>query len=183
MKNTFTVLPIEQMKIIKRINFVTENKFNQDIIIGFIIYERNLSPTYKFDSKKTDENRFSYLVSYPKQESYPNDEIDNLILNTVKGIYPKSLVHNELLFSSIDVENLERLVKRPNEKTIFIISPDFSEMDVTDLIGKQFNCFRKSVNIYVDSSSDLIKNISLSGKCEFNRHNEIYKLLDTITFL
>lgn len=52
MNNTITVLPIEEMRIIKRIDFLTLNKNNVEIRIGFIVYEREFNPDYKFVQNK-----------------------------------------------------------------------------------------------------------------------------------
>ncbi len=183
MNNTITVLPVEQVKIVKRIDLLTQNKNNIEIRIGFIVYEREFSPDYKFVEKKKDEKDFLYLSTYPKQEDYPSDEIDELILLSIKNTFSNSRIHSELLFSSFDTDNLNRLIKRPNEKANFIVRPEFYGQDLVFLVGKSFKAFIKNINVYVDGSSELIKLLTFNGYCKFENHEEVYSRLDKIKFL
>ncbi|MCT4583109.1 MAG: hypothetical protein N4A35_16985 [Flavobacteriales bacterium] len=184
MNKTQTVLPVSEMKIIKRINIVSQNWHPENLPIGFIIYERNFTEEYKILPEEKDSNNLSNLISgYPKQENYPHDEIDELILNTVKTEYPKSFVQNKLVFTSSDIEYFDNLIKRPFEKALFRIKPDFSNLDLSLLSGQEFECINQEINVYVDHSSELIKNIFLDGNCDFDHHKALFRALKTIKFL
>lgn len=183
MDNTIKILPIEEMRIVKRVDIIARDRYNFDTRIGFVIYERQFRPDYKFAEKEKSENEFLNLTSYPRQEDFPSDEIDELILSTIKLTHPKSQIHNELLFSSFDVDSLNNLINRPAEKANLIIRPEFYGQDLEFLVGKSFKAFLKSVNIYVDGSSELIKNLAFYGCCNFKSHEVIYARLDKIKFL
>lgn len=183
MNNTITVLPIEEMRIVKRIDLLTQTKHNIEIRMGFILYEREFSPDYKFIENKKEEKDFLYLSTYPKQEDYPSDEIDELILSSIKSAFSNAQIHSELLFSTFDTDNLNRLVKRPNEKANFIVRPEFYGQDLAFLVGKSFKSFFKEINVYVDGSSELIKHLTFNGYCKYEKHEEVYSRLDKIKFL
>lgn len=175
------VLLAEEMKIIKRINIVSKDNFDKDIIIGFLLYKRNQTFNYKFKTFDEDKNYLS-LLSPVSEDRYPSDEIDDLILTTVKNKYPMSFVINRLLFTTLDVDNLNRLIERPYEKCDIKISPDISKKSVLELMGRDIICFHKNIKIYMDLSSKFLKNIYLSGTCDFNRQAEIVKLLNEVLF-
>lgn len=77
MNNTITVLPIDEMRIVKRIDLLTQNKNNIEIRIGFIVYEREFSPDYKFVEKKKDEKDFLYLSTYPNKKNTRTMKLTN----------------------------------------------------------------------------------------------------------
>lgn len=58
------------------------------------MYKRILSTNYKFIEVPESQRDFSYYIDYPKQDLYPNDNVDNLILQSIRNSYPKSLVKN-----------------------------------------------------------------------------------------
>ncbi|WP_338378052.1 hypothetical protein [uncultured Flavobacterium sp.] len=183
MKNVIKILRPEEMKFIKKINIISKNRLENDIVIGFLLYERSISLDYTFKPKEDSIDKITYLITYPKQTDYPTDEIDELILETIKLSYPNSIVHSKMLFSSGDIEWLENLKDRPFEISNLIIRPDFFGQDIEKLVGKEFEIFRKDLKIYVDSSSELIKNNVFYGQCYYEKHLAIYQKLNTINFL
>ncbi|WP_158974286.1 hypothetical protein [Cellulophaga sp. L1A9] len=183
MKTTISVLSVNEMKIIKQVNLVIQNRNKIDITAGIILYEREFSETYTFEEKKKDEKDFFHFSTYPKQEDYPNDHLDSLILETIKTDFPKAQFKSNLLFSSSDVEHYDNLTKRPFEKAELNCIPDFSGIDLSRLPTTTFKGFRKEINIYVDGSSEVIKNRIFKGYCDFRNHEQIYDRLDAIKFL
>jgi hypothetical protein len=183
MTNTVKILEPSEMKFLKRVNIVSPNFSGRDTTLGFLLYERIPNEGYNFIAKKNGMDDFQYLLSYPKQENYPKDIIDETIFQSIKIDYPNSSVHNDFLFSSADIENLNRLTKFPFEKGEIVIKPDFSEVPFEKLIGKEFDVFRKEINIYTSGPKELITNLGFYGQCDFSKHQEIYKLLNVIQFL
>ncbi|MEJ4087066.1 hypothetical protein [Galbibacter orientalis] len=182
MKTTITVLPVHEMKIIKQVNLVIQNRNGIDVTVGFILYDRKFSETYKFKDKTKDEKDFFHFITYPKQEDYPSDDLDSLILEAINSDFPKAQVKSNLLFSSSDVEYYENLINRPSEKAELNFIPDFSGIDISRLPNKSFKGFRKEINIYVDGSTEIIKNRVFKGYCDFENHEQIYDRLDEIYF-
>jgi len=183
MINKIKILPYKEIKIIKKINLVAKIRFETDVIIGFLLYERELSDNYKFQEKKKEESDFIYLSTYPKQEDFPEDLIDNILFETIKINYPNSNLHNELLFTTSDVENLTNLIRQPYKVSTFIIRPDFSGQRLEGLVGMEFEAFTKSVNLYTSFPAEIIKDLVFYGTCNFEKHKEIYNILEGIKFL
>ncbi len=183
MKTEIKILQKEYVKIVKRISIVSQNRFDNDIVIGYLLYERNFSPDYRFDSKQNEEKESFIIGPYPRQEDFPKDELDDLVLKIVCSKYPKSLLHNVLLFSTSDVAMIENWTNKPCEQLEINIAPDFSGYNLEMLSGRMFTQYRRKVNVYVDGSSEMIKNIILFGHCDLNRHDQIYDLLDNLVFL
>jgi len=183
MENKFKILSLDEVKIIKRVNIVTHNRLGNEITIGFILYERNFSDNYKFKETKEEDKDFTYFIYYPRQEDFPFDEIDNLILETIQSNYPKSFTENKLIFTTSDIEQLKNLVKRPFEKSKLIIRPDFTGQEYEKLISIEFKTFYKDIRIFFEGSSQLIKGLYFYGNCDFEKREEIYQKLDEIKFI
>jgi hypothetical protein len=183
MANTIQILPAKEVKLIKQINLVSQNRHGVEIIIGFLFYERNFSSNYKMAGRKENVSELEYLLTYPKQNDFPEDEIDILLLYTIKSEFPKSTVFNKTLFTTSDVLILKNYTNRPSEKADIIISPDFSGQQLENLVGKSFKQFGESVNLYANGPIDYLKNIMFNGECDFARHAEIIDQLYRIEFL
>lgn len=184
MNKTITVLPIEEMRIVKRIDLLIQNKNNIEIRTGFIVYLREFSPDYKLLAKKKEEKGFLNLSTNLKQEDYPSDEIDELILSSIKNTFSNARIHSEDLFSSFDTDNLKRLIERPSEKANFIVRPELYGQVLELPVSKSFNPFFKNIiNVYVDGPSELIKQLTFNGFCKFENHQEVYSSLNKIKFL
>lgn len=181
MKETSKVLEFSEFKIIKTVNIVAKNNFGNDFVIGFFIYERELNSNYRFESKNENEKDFFRLFNYPNESDYPKDELDEIILNSVLEYYSNSYIKSELLFSSSDIERLENKTKRPFEKTIIWIKPSLVGKDLTRL-QQQYTILKIPINVYVQGSSELIKNLYFESNCDFDRKNEIYDKLELIKF-
>jgi hypothetical protein len=185
MKTTISVLPVNEMKIIKQVNLVIQNRNGIDDTAGIILYERRFSATYRFQEKNKDEDEkdFFHFATYPKQADYPSDDLDLLIFEAIKADFPKAQVISNLLFSSSDIEHYSNLTNRPSEKADLTFIPNFSGIDLNRLPNKTFSGFRKYINIYVNGSSEVIKSRVFKGYCDFENHEEIYVRLDGIKFL
>lgn len=183
MQNTFKVLPIEEVKIIKRINIVSQDRFGNDIIIGFILYQRGFSADYKFKETKEEDRDFAYFISYPRQEDFPTDSIDDLLLQTIQNNYPKSYIFNQLKFTTSDVEQFKNLINRPSEKSDLVIRPDFTGQQYERLVEIDFTSFNEEIKVFVEGSSQLIKGLNFYGNCNFENRNEIYQQLEEIEFI
>lgn len=183
MKKTFSILPVEEIRIIKRVVIVSDNAVNRDISIGYFLYERLLSSEYRFIEKKEEEKDFDYYLTYPKQEDFPKDKIDELILQAIQNNYPKSFTISYSLISSLDKENIELFKNRPSEKSSIIFSPDLSNLDYSKFAGKDINYMKIDMNVFVDFKLEYIKNLFFYGKYDLSKENEIFNSLDKIKFI
>jgi len=158
-----TFLPIEQMRILKQVILINDSKYERDVSIGYILYEREFSPSYRFKETTKEERDFNYLVDYPRQDSYPNDKVDDLILQSIRNTFPKSRVRNHSIICNLDQEKLRVLQNRTIERNSMHITPDLSGLDIYNLAGKKFRTVPKEFNIYSESRIDDIKNLTFFG--------------------
>ncbi|MBQ0733894.1 hypothetical protein [Aquimarina celericrescens] len=178
MTNTFKILPTSEMKIIKKIELITSNSNDMDIVAGFIIYKRELSSKYSFTEQTKNRNSLHRPLKYLKHDEYPKDNIDQLILETIQKEFPKARLRNNLLFSTSDVEYYDKLIKRPYEEAELIIEPDFLGMEIQEPESKIITRFWRNVNIYVNHSKESIKNITFKGNCDFTNREHICDQLE-----
>ncbi|MBI1770009.1 MAG: hypothetical protein HY015_03565 [Bacteroidetes bacterium] len=171
-----TFLPIEDMRVLKQIILVNDSKYGRDVSIGYILYEREFSSNYKFKETPKEEKDFKYHLEYPRQDSYPNDKVDDLILQSIKNTFPKSRLRNHSIVCNIDQQKLMALQNRTVEKSDVQITPDFSGIDIYSLAGKQFKTVRKVFSIYSESQIDDITNLAFFGYYDISDN----KILDGV---
>lgn len=110
-------LPVEEMSVLKQVYIVSDFQGTGDFRIGYLLYLRKLSDTYRFVEVEEEKKDFNYHLTYPKQEYFPNDVLDELILQSVKNIYPKSYTFSHSILFTMDLELIERLKDRPHERS------------------------------------------------------------------
>ena len=153
---TITSLELNEFRILKHIQFSTDAKF-----AGFpnksVIYKRKFSNNYKFSQSEPEENtlenRMGRLMSdFPKQQNYPNDRIDEIILKAISDIYPNTTVRNELIVFNVDLEKIERIKNKRSNRGNIIFSPTIADYsDLTKYVGRQFSSPVVEINIYSNS--------------------------------
>ena len=156
---TIQGLNIEDCRILKKISIIADRNYGESEI-GQIFYKRKINENYNFikqaEADKIEKNRFENLLyGYPREENYPNDEFDDLILDGIKYKYPKSIVKNDLILFNSDLENLE-ILKNQNlipAKLYFI--PKINDTSRIFLYaGKEFNSPEFDLNIYSNYSTE-----------------------------
>lgn len=177
---TIKFLDQEDWKILKEISIVSTNQYGVEITIGVIIYDRQITSDYKL-KEDPEPNQIKRLLDYPKQELFTNDELDELILNAVKSKFPKSFIRSHQVLWDSDEKRFDYLLKRPSEKAILEIRPDFSNIDIYTLSGKTYPLFKKEINIYQDFTLESIKSHFFTANCDFERREnlitELYKVV------
>ncbi|RZJ47997.1 MAG: hypothetical protein EOO44_21695, partial [Flavobacterium sp.] len=149
------MLDMQDQKIIKQINIISKTPHGTDTVIGLAVYDREINNNYKYQDGTT-ENRISKLINYPKQEHFPSDAVDQMILNSIKEIYPNSFITNYHLIWDNDIERIKHFLDRPKEEAFLEVRPDFSQIDLKTLLGKNIDIFRRKINIYQNYSLDSI---------------------------
>lgn len=169
-------LPIDDIRIIKLIRI--SKKVQNISVDGHIVYTRTFSNTYKMQDNnkiKTETERFGELFNGTPQSSYPNDEIDNLILTAVQTVYPEAEFFNKLLLFNVDEENNRYLKSRPKETCAIYILPNIT------MTGFHVQCqvFVKELNIYVDwIDANAFNNEGYSLYYQPNRESDLKLLLN-----
>lgn len=179
---TITVLPLEEIRVLKQIIIVNDSQKNDEISLGYILYERKMSQDYKFNETPKEKRDFKYYLDYPKQESFPNDKVDDIFLQSIKNRFPKSKLKNHLIICNVDLEKIKMLQNQPNESSQIQITPDFSVVDLSTIAGKQFEQAFKQIKIYADFRLEDIKNLAFFGYYDLN-DVEIINKIQEIKFI
>ncbi|WP_461378042.1 hypothetical protein [Cloacibacterium normanense] len=184
---TIEGLNIEDCRVLKEIFIIGDRNFGESTI-GQIFYKRKINENYNFiKQKEYDERKENTLLEkllegYPKQENYPNDELDDLILSGIKQQYPKSKIKNSLILFNIDLENLEILKNQNRFPSKFYITPVINNMsDFFMYSGKSFESPELDLNIFSNYSNIFMENHSFSFHYDIENNN-LKTLLSTIEF-
>lgn len=176
------MLDFQEWKIMKEIHIVSQNSYDQEIVIGVIAYLRKIQKDY-YLKKDPEPNEFLRLLNYPKQDLFPQDYLDEIILNSVKEKHPKSFVRNTEISFDSDIEKINIITQVPKQLARFEVRPNFSQVDLSKFVGQSLYFFIKDINIYQHFTADSIKGKYFTGICDFNTQTETYKKLDEIEFL
>ncbi len=179
---TMKMLDFQDWKIMKEIHIVSQNSHKQEIVIGVIAYLREIKRDY-YLKNDPEPNEFLRLLHYPKQDLFPQDYLDEIILNSIKNEYPKSFVRNTEISFDSDIEKIKIITQVPKQTARFEVRPNFSQVDLSKFVGQTFNFFIKNINIYQHFTSDSIKGKYFTGVCDFKTQTETYKKLDEIEFI
>lgn len=178
---TIKLLDQENWKIVKEVNIVSTSQYGVEITIGVIIYDRKITSDYKLNDDP-EPNQIKRLLTYPKQDLFTHDELDELILNAVKSKFPKSFVRSYQVLWDSDEKRFNYLLKRPSEKAILEVRPDFSNVDIYSLRDRSFPCFYKEVNIYQEYTLESIRSNFFTTNCDFERSKDFIADLNKIVF-
>lgn len=176
---TFVMFQPEDVRFVKQILIGTEshNDFNA---IGYIMYQRQMSHTYKLRGMNK-ENPLGNL-NYPVDEDFPEDELDRLVLKIVKSSYKTSTVVNHFVISSLQLEQINRLMDRPKNEALFQLNPNLPSGQHPSILNGKYRYERK-IPIYTSGKSKGIENIGFVDYCSLVESSEIYDKLDEIEFL
>lgn len=182
---TLKWLDINDLKILKQIIIISAGQ-NGEYELGQIIYTRPYTTQYNLKKNEekdiTANNANRLLHEYPKQKNYPNDRIDEMIFDSIKQTFPKSILRNNTIFSTLDQEKLSLLKKKKIIRSAIYFSPEFSENEnVFDYVGKTFKAPKIGINIYSYFKSNL-----LEGRIFYANFNVIEEVvlekINTVTF-
>lgn len=177
------MLNADQWKIMKEISIVSKNRHDIEIVVGTIYYQRDITKNYKLGNDH-EPDKIIRLINYPKQDLFPQDNLDNLILSAITNKFPNSFVKSYEIFFNADSAKFEHFRKRPSEKAIIEVRPDFSQVNYQSLVENSFSLYRKEINIYQEFLKDSIQFQFFSSICDFATHGEtIKKLNEIIEFL
>ena len=176
------MLNFQDWKIMKEVHIVSKNSYEQEMAIGVINYLRKVEKDYCLQNDP-EKDKFLRLLNYPKQELFPQDIIDEIILNAVKEQFPKSFVRNTQISFDSDLEKIKIITQVPKQIARLEVRPNFSQVDLSKLVGQQLNFFIKDINIYQHFTSDSIKGKYFTGICNFHSQDDTYKKLDQVEFL
>lgn len=176
-----SVLPQNEIRIIKEIIVVSDHE-NKDASLGSIFYERDFTSEYKLEEIMPEKRDFTYYLNYPKQEYFPVDDLDGIILQSIRNSFPKSIVRNFIYFSTADVQRLKNLKNRPTEESTILFSPVLFAQDYRTLSNSTQHFYCPKINIYRDAKKEDVENLAFFGNYDLNDKTILSRLRD-VNFL
>ena len=179
---SITPLPTEEWRILKQIKLVADLGKGNPFSIGYLLYQRPLSPTYCMKSVPEEERDINYLLNYPQQELFPSDRVDNIILQAVKDRFPGSIVWNHTIIFNVDEERITVLKNRVKEPAQIIITPNPSDASFWKNSHQSFDIWRKEVTIYNDYTRESIQDLYFNGYYDL-KDMGVLDELDKVVFI
>lgn len=178
-------LDINDLKILKQIIIISD-KPNGEFELGQVIYTRPLTTEYNLkkqeEEDKTTNSLERLLQEYPKQKNYPNDRIDEIIFDSIRKTFPKSILRNDTIFFNVDEEKLSLLKNKNVIKSAIFFSPEFSDIvNVFDYAGKTFKATQIAINIYSYYKTDLLEGRIFYANYNVTEENVLDRL-NTVKF-
>lgn len=170
-------LNIEDCKILKQIIIVSDRKYGETEI-GSIFYKRNFTEDYKLNEVNEDEDPLDKLLyDYPKQENYPNDRLDEIIFESIKKNYPKSVLKNALIIFNVDLEKLEILKNKNSIKAKIYFTPwSKTYSDLYQFAGKTFKSPEVDLHVYSNYSDEITQGQTFIASYLLEEENVLNKL-------
>lgn len=176
---TLFMLRTDEVRFVKQILIGTDSK-NPFNAIGYIMYQRPMSYTYKL--REISKGSSLGGLNYPVAEDFPEDELDKLVMKIVKASYKISTVVNHLVMSSLDLEQINRLMDRPKNEALLKLNPNLPSGEHPSVLNGQYRYERK-IPIYTSNKSKGIENIAFVDYCSLDETSNNYDRLDSLEFL
>lgn len=134
MDEVIRVLSVDDLNVLKRISFskkLGDNRVQQ----AEVLYLRKLSSTYRMNQKEVvdEKERFERLLKGTPEEEYPQDELDQLILTSVKKQFKNAKVRSKLMLLSTDLDDLQYYKDIHCVNTTLLVTPDLSNIPTVAL--------------------------------------------------
>lgn len=176
-----SILPKEEIRIIKLITIISnprENIYSNEnpnsYPLGQIVYERELTENYKFSKITHNKKNIEQYSEYPTQDSFPHDEIDNFIIQSIKNSHPKSTLKNLCLFTNDEKENLNKILYTTEYQSTITFLPDLSQLNFNELTEQIFYSLKKKCTIHAKNRSfDFTGYYNLDDKDILGKINKI----------
>jgi hypothetical protein len=175
-------LDMDEIRIIKQITIYSDYHYLNNDFVGFIVYARKLSNSYKLKNLPGDETRNGFNPNYPEQERFPNDDVDDIILKAIQNVHKKSTVRNSLKLFNVDNDNWKQFQSRAHTTVSFCFTPDISGMDIYELMEKQVKGLQIPANLYNNRPREIDNEEIFNGYFQFGNES-ILNNLDQVEFL
>jgi len=113
---TIKVLDMQKCRIVK--NIAVKKNVNGEPFFGMIRYARLFSDIYKMTPK--DKTKFDRCLNGYDEDEFPNDELDDIINETVQQYFDELQPKTELCILSSDIKNY-RIYTRNRKKMLLEI--------------------------------------------------------------
>ena len=153
MDDVIRILSVDDLNVLKKITFskkLADNRVQQ----AEVLYLRKLSSTYRMSQKEVveEKERFERLLKGTPEEDYPQDELDELILESVKKQFKNAKVRSKLMLLSTELDDLQSYRDVHCVHTNLLVSPDLTslpEIALSMLDGLEL--FSVGIDIFVEN--------------------------------
>lgn len=144
---TIRGLDSSEWRVLKEIKLLGRIGHEVTGVMGTLLYTRPLTPEYK-PKERPDVCRFQKCLYGLRQEDYPNDWFDEMILDAVKAQFPESMTRSELILFDVDFEKIERLKNQRIISAEISVTPDLQDVDPRANEGRRFEIRSLALNVY-----------------------------------
>lgn len=180
--NALTGLARTEVKLVKQISLVSQSIQNNDIVIGYILYERGFTPTYKINEIPKEQRDFDYYLNYPSQAMYPNDAVDAMILQSVKNSLPNSFAKSHAIVFNANQDFIKNLQSRPALPGAITIIPSLNDININDIEGKAFASEHFNITVYANASKKHMQNLNFLGYYDISEES-LLKQFKAVKFI
>lgn len=188
MDETIRVLSLHGMKIIKRIDLNYQDRTGR-IYHSQIVYLRDFTEQYKMRQKEIVDERekFERLLNGIPENEYPNDFLDDAILEMIRSEFPDAIMRSNAMLFSTDLRNIQQLSQVNRVSIQFFVEPDMNELPqyAYELING-INIVHFELCAFLDLANDIpiFENRSFRKIVTFNgwlnTYNEYNKAIATL---
>lgn len=153
MDSVIRLLSTDNLNVLKRIVFsrkLSDNRVQQ----AEILYLRKLSADYRMNEKEVvdERERLERLMKGTPEEEYPKDDLDGLILESVKNQFGNAKVRSKLILFSTDLDDLQVYKNVHCHHTTLLVSPEMSSQTTTQLVMLDgLEMFNVNLDVFVEN--------------------------------
>lgn len=149
---------------------------------GVLLYTRPFSTDYKLKARP-DVPSIEKCLYGLREEDYPNDRLDEIILNAVKAQFPDSICSTDRILFEDDLEKVDRFKKKASITAEMLFSLNFQGVDLYVNEGELFNEKRLSLNIYTDCPREkILENLSFKASYRVVSEKPLVDVLASVKF-
>lgn len=129
MDETIRILSLHGMKLIKRTNVNYQSLGGQTHRCQ-IVYLRDFTEQYKIHQKEVIDERekFERLLNGIPENEYPNDFLDDAILEMIRSVFPNATMRSNTMLFSTDLRNIQQLSQVKRVGIQFFVKPNMNEL-------------------------------------------------------
>lgn len=171
-------LPMEECKIVRQIIIIAPTEWGQETEVGYIMYSRPITENYKMNLSGQGDP-ISYLLNSHKEEYYPKDYVDEVLLKMIKDTYPKSIVKYSIVLTNTDEVRIKSLQVPMNKKVTMTLSPLLMPEHYN--VPRNFYYLRQDITLYAAWLPALIEPINgFISSFSLDKENEVFNTIDNV---
>lgn len=173
-------LQMDKFFIKKNISLTAE-RVNGHSYYAELVYLRRFSPDYRMNTheRNTQQEIIDFLLHGYNSEEFPSDLLDEAIYQSVRERFDIQPVHNQLILMNTELRDLQRYQGYHRGLVHISITPRIGDAaEVTNRILGRFNAFVLDVDLYAQTSEDMLFFNEWSFSYQEELDNWVTKVID-----